>query len=78
MGFIPVIRAARLIPILIKIGFRIVRQIGSHVHLEHILDKARKVTIPMHNKDLPRKTLLSILKQAKISLREFLKILGRK
>ncbi len=78
MGFIPVIRAARLIPILIKIGFRVVRQIGSHVHLEHILDKTRKVTIPMHNKDLPRKTLLSILKQAKISLREFLKIVGRK
>jgi len=68
----------RLIPILVRAGFRIVRQAGSHAHLEHILYKARKVTVPMHNKDLPKKTLLSILRQAGISLQEFLKLLGKK
>lgn len=77
MSFIPIIRAARLIPILVRLGFRIVRQVGSHVHLEHVFDKTRKVTIPMHNKDLPKKTLLSILKQAKITLQEFLRIIGK-
>ena len=78
MGIVPIIRAVKLIPILLKFGFRIVRRAGSHAQLEHIFDKTRKVTIPVHNKDLPIKTLLSILKQAKISLGEFLKILGRK
>lgn len=78
MSFIPVIRAARLIPVLVRAGFRVVRQAGSHIHLEHILDRSRKVTVPMHNADLPKKTLLSILKQANISFQEFLKMIGRK
>lgn len=78
MGFLPVIRASRLIPVLVRAGFRIMRQAGSHVHLEHVLNKVHKVTVPMHNKDLPPKTLLSILKQAGISIKEFLKLIGRK
>lgn len=76
-GIVPIIRAARLIPILVRLGFRIVRQEGSHIHLQNQFDKTYKVTIPAHNRDLPKKTLLSILKQAKIPLKEFLKILGR-
>lgn len=78
MGFIPIIRASRLIPVLIRAGFRIVRQVGSHIHLEHIFAKGRKVTVPMHNKDLPPKTLLSILKQAGLTVQEFLKLIGKK
>ena len=78
MSFLPIIKATKLIPILIRAGFRIVRQIGSHVHLEHILDRTRKVTVPMHNRDLSKKTLSSILKQAKISVKEFLKMFRKK
>lgn len=77
MSFLPVIKAATLIPFLLKAGFRVVRQKGSHVHLEHLLDKTKRVTVPMHNKDLPKKTLSSILKQARISVGDFLKMLGR-
>ncbi|MEK7541702.1 MAG: type II toxin-antitoxin system HicA family toxin [Patescibacteria group bacterium] len=54
-----------------------IRQAGSHVHLEHIADRTRKVTIPMHPKPLPKKTLFSILKQAGLTLQDFLKILGK-
>lgn len=78
MGVIPAIRAARLVAILLRLGFRVIRQVGSHARLEHIIDKTRKVTVPIHNKDLQIKTLLSILRQAKISLEEFLKLLSRK
>ena len=77
MSVLPVIKASKLVPILVRFGFRIIRQRGSHLHLEYIPDKARKITIPMHNYDLPRKTLQSILKQAKISTKEFLKLLGK-
>lgn len=73
-----VIRAIKLVPILVRLGFRAKRQIGSHLHMEHLIDKTRKVTIPIHNKDLPIQTLKSILKQAGISMKDFLKILGRK
>lgn len=77
MGMIPIIRPQKLLSVILKIGFKIIRQKGSHITLEHILYKARKVTVPMHNKDLPIKTLLSILKQAKISLKEFLELLKK-
>lgn len=74
---LPIIKAARLIPVLIRAGFRVVGQKGSHVQLKHILDSSFKVTVPMHNKDLPVATLLSILKQVKISRKTFLKLLGK-
>ena len=77
MSFLPVIRAATLIPILLKMGFRIIRQKGSHVSLQHMLDKTKKVTVPIHNKDLAKKTLSSVLKQAGISIQEFLRLLGK-
>jgi len=78
MSFVPIIRAAKLIPILVRIGFKIVRQVGSHIHLAHIINKTLKVTIPVHNKDLAKKTLLSILKQANIPLDELLRLLGKR
>ena len=71
------IKAAKLIPILTRLGFRVVRQIGSHVHLEHMVNKSRKVTVPMHNKGLAIKTIKSILKQTGVSTKDFLKILRR-
>ena len=77
MSFLPNIKPAKLLPILVRIGFRVVRQKGSHITLEHITDK-KKITVPMHNKDLPKPTLFSILKQSGISIEEFLKLLGKK
>ncbi len=45
--------------------------------LQHFLDKSRRVILPIHSGDLKRGTLLSILKQAKISIKEFLDLLGK-
>ena len=38
-------------------------QKGSHLQLKH-LKKTGKVTVPVHNGDIPKGTLNSILKQA--------------
>ena len=46
--------------------------------LRHISDSTRTVTLPMHNKDLARGTLMSILRQAKITLYGLLRLLGRR
>lgn len=77
MAIVPVIKASRLVPVLVRLGYKFVRQKGSHAQFEHLVYKWRKVTVPMNNKDLPKKTLLSILKQAGISLPDFLKIIGK-
>ena len=71
------ITAARLVRLLSQAGFRIIRQTGSHAHLERIGGIGKLVTIPMHAKDLSIVTLRSILRQAEIPMSDFLRMLGR-
>jgi Predicted periplasmic or secreted lipoprotein len=65
---LPVTSGQKAIKALTKIGFVVVRQKGSHVFLQRGQDT---VTIPLHN-PLKRGTLNSILKQANVSLEDFL------
>ncbi|MFV0552017.1 MAG: type II toxin-antitoxin system HicA family toxin [Anaerorhabdus sp.] len=48
-----------------KLGWYIEKFNGSHAQLKHRIIKG-KVTVPLHNKDLPKGTLNNILKQAGI------------
>ena len=68
MPELPVTSGQKAIKALTKIGFVVVRQKGSHVFLQRGQDT---VTIPLHN-PLKRGTLNSILKQANVSLEDFL------
>ncbi len=53
----------KLVSFLKKRGFNIDRQSGSHIiMLEN--DNQKRVVVPIHTKDLPKGTLLSILKMA--------------
>ncbi|MEK7614637.1 MAG: type II toxin-antitoxin system HicA family toxin [Patescibacteria group bacterium] len=67
--------AVSIIRVLLKAGFRIVRQKGSHVFLRHSTDPTRFATVPRHSKDVARRDLTSILRQSKLSIEEFLKFL---
>ncbi|MBN1376431.1 MAG: type II toxin-antitoxin system HicA family toxin [Dehalococcoidia bacterium] len=58
-----------------KGGFFVHHQRGSHARLKHQTKKNLRVTIPIHSKDLPDRTLRRILKQAGLSDEEFLKLL---
>lgn len=64
MNRLPVIKPKKLLRLLINRGFFIKRQSGSHVMLGCYNNPLIRITLPMHNKDLKIKTLLSILKQA--------------
>jgi predicted RNA binding protein YcfA (HicA-like mRNA interferase family) len=75
MPKIPVLKGIEVLRILLKAGFYVHHQSGSHVRLFHTVRTELRVTIPIHNKDLPEKTLKSILKQADISENEFLDLL---
>ena len=79
MSIIPILTARQLIKVLLKAGFKIVRQRGSHIHLEHIFDPSRITQVAIHTaKALPRGAIMGILKQAKISVKELLRLLGKK
>ena len=70
MPRLPVVSARKVIRALLRLGFAVIRQSGSHIHLWH--DERRVlVTVPNHP-ELARGTLNSILKQGKLSREEFL------
>jgi predicted RNA binding protein YcfA (HicA-like mRNA interferase family) len=65
----------QVLRILLKAGFYIHHQSGSHARLFHNVRTELRVTIPIHNKELPDNTLRAILKQADISEEYFLRLL---
>jgi predicted RNA binding protein YcfA (HicA-like mRNA interferase family) len=63
MPKLPAITPRKIIAVLKRNGFILDHATGSHYIFYH-LQKQSIVTIPYHNKDLPKGTLLAILKQA--------------
>ncbi len=73
MPKLPSFKPKQLIKKFEKAGYVIDRQRGSHVILYHPTEHKR-LTIPLHVKDLPKGTLNSIIKQAGLTREEFLKL----
>ena len=72
MKLVPV-DGKELIRILIKKGFEIKRQKGSHVQLED--NMGRRVTVPLHpGRKIGRGLLRKILRDAEISKKDFEKL----
>ncbi|MBI1921465.1 MAG: type II toxin-antitoxin system HicA family toxin [Geobacter sp.] len=71
MSKLPVISAEDMAKILLLLGFERVRQRGSHVFFNH--PDGRNTVIPFHkSEDLGRGLLRSILRDAEISIDEYL------
>ncbi|MEK7480685.1 MAG: type II toxin-antitoxin system HicA family toxin [Patescibacteria group bacterium] len=75
MSIVPSVKAKEIIAVLLKAGFKIVRQSGSHIRFQHKQDATRQTGVPYHNVDVPRWLVREIMRQAKISVKEFLKLL---
>ncbi len=71
----PALKPKEVLRVLERAGFYIHHQQGSHARLFHRSRNDLRVTIPMYNKDLPIKTLRSIIRQAGLSAEEFLNLL---
>lgn len=72
MSKLPAVSSSNLVRVVKKFGFVEQRQKGSHLHLKRDSDK-RRITIPIHKgRDIPKGTLTAILKDANISIEEFL------
>ncbi len=63
-------RPREVIRVLERLGWRAVRQRGSHVRLE-LPDGRNPVTVPTSRREIDPKTLGSILRQSGLSVREF-------
>ncbi|GBE54028.1 YcfA-like protein [archaeon BMS3Bbin15] len=72
MSKLPVVSGKKVLSVLVKYGFYVHDQKGSHIHLRH--PEKRPVTIPNH-KTIAKGTLRAILKEAGINLEEFLNLL---
>lgn len=65
MPKLPSLTSKKLIKILKQNGFLLDRTTGSHF-IFYRPEDGRMATVPYHNKDLPKGTLIAILKQAGI------------
>ena len=72
---LPVVKAKACLKALQRAGFYIDHQVGSHARLFHRSKSELRVTLPIHNKDLPPGTLKSILRQAGLSVDAFIALL---
>jgi predicted RNA binding protein YcfA (HicA-like mRNA interferase family) len=71
----PVVKASVCLKALERAGFYIDHQTGSHARMINSQNPKLRVTIPIHNKDLPYGTLRRILRQAGLNIEEFCKFL---
>ena len=75
MPKLPSVSGERVVRALKRAGFVVLRQKGSHVSLEKVAaDKTFRTIVPQHD-SLAKGTLSDILKQAGLTLEEFLELL---
>ena len=71
---LPVLKAKEVVRALLRAGFYIHHQTGSHARLLHSTRPEVRVTVPIHSKDIPVSLLKRILRQASLTAEEFLKL----
>ena len=72
MSKLPIVSGTKLVKALCKLGYYVRDQKGSHIHLRH--PEKRPLTIPNHN-EIARGTLRAILRDADITIDDFLKLI---
>jgi predicted RNA binding protein YcfA (HicA-like mRNA interferase family) len=77
MPKLPAITPKKLLRILLRAGFYIHHQTGSHANLRHSVKTHLRLVVPRHGRDLAPKTLKSILVQAEMTVEELLALLGK-
>ena len=75
MARLPIVKGKDALRALLKAGFYVHHQTGSHARLFHRDRSDLHVTILIHNKDLPERTLKYILRQAQLDDEAFIRLL---
>lgn len=71
---LPVLSGKEVVKVFVKLGYKVDHQTGSHMILRHKDSPHRRLTVPNH-KEISKKTLLSIIKQAGLAKEEFINLL---
>ncbi len=75
MSKLPVVSAKELENILLKLGFEIARQKGSHRFYKH--SDGRYTTIPHHpGEDISRPLIRAILREIELDVDEYIRLLN--
>ena len=77
MSKLPVVSAKEFEKLLLKLGFQIVRQKGSHRFYKHT--DGRYTTLPHHpGEDISRPLIRAILRQIELEADEYIRLLNEK
>jgi predicted RNA binding protein YcfA (HicA-like mRNA interferase family) len=72
---VPSLAYSEIISALERAGWRVTHQKGSHIRLSKFTEgRLRKLTVPAH-RPVKRSTLAKIIKQAGLTLEEFLRLI---
>jgi predicted RNA binding protein YcfA (HicA-like mRNA interferase family) len=74
MPKLPVVSGLEVAKALSKIGYEVDHQIGSNLILRQKEYPYRRITVPLH-KELAKGTLRAIIRQAGLTIEEFVKLL---
>jgi len=72
---LPALRPRQVLRALQRAGFYIARSSGSQVILKDPRRPNLRVTLSMHNRDMKRRTLESVIEQSGLTLEQFLRLL---
>lgn len=72
MSILPILTARAVITILKRAGFQYLYTKGSHYYFKHPIT-GRITSVPFHTKSIGRGLLSKIIKQAGLTVKEFLK-----
>ena len=75
MPKLPRITSKKILKVLLRAGFYVHHQTGSHVNLRHNVKTHLHVVVPGHTGDLAPKTTKSIIVQAEMTVEEFIALL---
>jgi predicted RNA binding protein YcfA (HicA-like mRNA interferase family) len=77
MPRLPRVTPRKLLRALLRAGFYIHHQTGSHANLRHPEKSHLHVVVPRHSGDLAPKTIKSIIVQCELTVDEFVTLLGK-
>lgn len=73
MPRLPVLSGRKICQALEKLGYKVDHQTGSHIILRNVKPPYRRLSVPDH-KEVARGTLRSIIRQAGLTVEEFLSL----
>jgi len=72
---LPLISGREAVKAFQRIGYEIDHQTGSHIILRHVEPPHRRLSVPDH-KELAKGTLRALIRQAGLTVEEFIELLG--